>query len=501
MLQQITQETLERAQQAVLAAIRDPKLVRAIDTSVGLRGITLEAPAKQLVPLMAPFRQKIGRKSQPGSNAVQWKSITGLGVTTKFSTTESAAANPFTYTKVDKSAGFKVVGRRGKVTREARAESEGWDDVLARETRNTLLLSMKEEEECILGGNITALSAPAAPTVAVIDAGGTVAAQAGGYDVTIIALTLMAANRITIDRPGAFGASAAPINADAPLAGTARYATAALANPAQDGWSAASAATTSAATAGGNDALRITWSPVNGAAAYAVFVIVAGGAETLECIVTQCQVTLTSLAGGGVAFNAANLAGNSADANIFNGIVPLTFADASAYKKNLAGKLTVAGNELVEIQDMFQDRWDAMKCDDYSLLIGGNDSRTITRLMSSASGGPTIMVNPTEQGRTQITQGYHVGAVINSVTGRVCPVNVLPWLRSGMIIAVPNSIPYPDSEVPAPFEMATAYDWERIDYAMTVSGGPVNEFETREYAVLKDYFTAGVGIIHNIYFA
>jgi hypothetical protein len=487
LLKQITEQTLERVANALKGAMNDPKLTRALSVSDGLVGLQLEAPAKQLVPLMSPFRQKIGRKAQAGSNAIQWKAITAVRQNAKFSTAEGAAANPIATTVVSKTQSFKIVGTRGKVTREAIAHSQGFDDALAKETANTLLLGMKLEEQAILGGNITALATPTGLAVAVITGGGALAADATGYNVRVAALTLMAANRESMDRPAGYDGTHANLATGAKTG----------ANPAADGWTVPAARVTSAAVSL-NDRIKITWNAVTGAAAYAVF-IGKNTTETLACIVTQTSITVTAAAAGGSALAVAD--GTSADALIFDGIVPLINAETSAYKKVLTNKLSTSGGEIVEIQDMFQSIWDSGKIDDITLLVSGVDSRTLSRLLTAAGGGPTIFVSTGEEGaRGQMTQGYHVGFIINQVTGKRCLVEVLPWLPGGTIIALPNSIPYPDANISAPFEIATSYDWERIDYAATTSTGPVTEFDIRAEEVLKDHFPAGCGLLSNVFF-
>jgi len=485
--EQITQDTLARVSAAVKGALADPKLTRALTVADGLVGLQLEAAAKQLVPLMSPFRQKIGRKGQPGSNAIQWKAITAVKQNAKFSTAESAAANAIVTTIVPKSANFKVVGTRGKVTREAIAHSQGFDDALAKETANTLLLFMKLEEQAILGGNITALAALTGLGVAVITGGGALAADATGYNVRVAPITLMAANRESMDRPLTYDGTHANLATGAKTG----------ANPAADGWGAAAARVTSTAVSL-NDRIKITWTAVPGAAAYAVF-IGKNTTETLACIVTQTSVTVTAQAAGGSALAVAD--SSSADALMFDGIVPLINADASSYKKVLANKFSTSGGEIVEIQDMFQGIWDFGKIDDLTLLVGGVDSRTLSKLLTAAGGGPTIFVSTGEEGaRGQMTQGYHVGYIVNQVTGKRCTVEVLPWLPGGTVIALPNSIPYPAANIPAPFEISTSYDVERIDYAATTTTGPVTEFDVRAEEVLKDYFPAGCGILSNVFF-
>lgn len=494
---EITQKTLSDAIQAYKSTLEMPESKKAVTTATGLTGITLESPAKSLVPFLSPFRQKIPRTTQPGSTGPQWKSITAVNFP-KFSALESVAARQHTLTVTPRTTTFKEVGLGDSVTRKAVAEAQGFDDVKARAVNTVLLNSMRLEEIAILGGNITALATPGAPVVTVVDGGGTVPAAAAGYDVRIAALTLFGANRVTIDRPAALGSGTAPLGAtDAPLAGNGHGG--AAVDPESDGVTVAGTLTTSAAAAGNNDALRITWAPVNGAAAYAVYVIANGGTPKLEAIVTQCNVTLTSLAGTGALSTA--LTGTSADSAIFNGIIPLIFADANAYVKNLAGKLNGTGGEITEIQDAFASVWDKAKIGEFDILVGGFDQRTLNRLSIAAGGGPTIFVDPAGPNRLDLMQGYHVGSIVNGTTGDKCNVQTLPWLPSGMIIGLPTKIPYPNAEIQTPFELAASYGWVQIDYATSKADGPVANFEVREDAVLKDYFTLGCFLIHNINFA
>lgn len=494
---EITAETIRKA--ALLAtkdALFNPEVRKTITTATGLTGIILETPAKQQVPFLSPFRQRIPRKTQPGSTAVQWKAITDVSMP-KFSVAETAAANQNLYTVVPKSATYKEVGVGDGVTRKAIAEGTPFEDVKARGVNNVLLNAQRMEEIAILGGNITALAAPAAPAVVVVDAGGTVPAAAGGYDVRIRAITLFASNRVTPDRPAAFGSAAAPINVDSPLAGNGR----AGVNPdtATDGWSAQGALTTSAAAAGGNDALRISWTAVPGAVAYGVYVIAAGGGPKLEAIVTQTTVTLTSLAGTGAAIVAGD---TSADALIFDGMIPKILSDSSSYKKNLNGILTVTSGtkpSITELQDAFQNIWDRAKIGEFDILVGGTEQRTLVDRSLVGGGGPTIFVDAGDvANRVDLLQGYHVGFVVNSITGERCPVQTLPWLPGGMILILPRRIPFPTAEFEYPFEIAATYGWEQIDYAVAKADGPVQNFEVREDAVLKDYFPAGCGIIYNV---
>jgi len=484
-LQALSEETRGVLLKMIRDASGDPALRKVIDISTGLTGINLEAPAKQLVPLMADFRKSIPRRVRDGATASQWKAITSLSMP-KFSSATGAASPTFTTTVVSKSAGYKVHGLGGQVDREAVAASQGFDPALDKETANTLLLAMKIEEMYILGGNITALATPAAPTLSEQNGLGSLAAAT--YSVRIAALTLPASNRVIIQRPTDYDGT------NAFLDGVAQ----ANLDPSGDGVTVVGAET-SLALAGGGDALKITWAAIPGAAAYGVFVGIAAGAANLklEAVVTQTSVTLKTLVTTGQI--GTGPAGTSADANTYDGIIAqLVAAGSGAYVKNLNGKLTGANGEIVEVQDAFAQMYDSAKLGGYRLLIGGQDKRLLTRLgYSQDSAQVVISSNPSDKA------GYVIGTsartIVNAVSGIDCPIEVVPWIPGGMIVFLPTSIPYNDANAEAAFDMAMGYDWERWDYSSTRTTGPVYPFETRCYGVLRGVYPGGCGIIYNIF--
>jgi len=488
-LEEITRQTVDQVTKAILDGSKDGSLRKALAVSDGLIGYNLEAPAKQFVPLMSDFSKSIPVKVRPGSDSMNWKTITALS-SPKMSTTEQAAGALFATTVVPKVASYKHIALRGKVTRAAVAASQGFDNALAKETSNTLLNGMKLNEQVLIGGNITALATPGAPTVVEVEAiaGATIGASA--HFVRIAALTVPAANRLALSRPANFTAT------DGVLDGVA---TAAV-DPSADGVTVAGAEGT-VTTTGANNSLRISWTPVNGAAAYAVFVGVTTGAANLKCeaIVTQCNITLRSLAATGQAASA--LAGTSADANIFDGIIAQLFAAGSgAYIKNVAAKLSGddTTGEVTELQDAFAYIWDNAKIGKHRVLVAGQEARSLSAKAAVAN-SMNISVSPESAGRISMTQGGRIGAVINAQTGDVCPVETLPWMPGGMILILPTEIPYNDANQDTPFDVVAGFDWERWDYASTSSTGPIYEFDVRYWGALRAVFTGGCGVLGNIF--
>lgn len=505
MLQQITQDTIDRAVQAAIQTIRDPKLTRAIDLATGLVGVNLQAPAKQLVPLLSPFQQSIPRIVKPGANSDTWRAITKLGSPELF-TTERAAGSLFTTTLISKTETFKVEALGGEVTLESQKASEGFDPALSKETANTLRNSMKLEGQAFLFGNVTDLGVPGAPTVANRAGQGTINAGAGTtYFVRLVALTGMAANRGIIDVPADFDGT------DAKLAGRgvlqAELRDIALGSTALPGcgMSSISAEGNSGSLTGTGNALKITWSPVAGALAYIVFIGTATGAANLraEVVIGQTSVTITSLAATGALGNDAAVpaADETGNANHFNGIFAQLIAGGSgAYLRNIAGRLTgtAAQGEVLELQDAFAQIYRTTKIGKFRVVVSGEESRSLTRL-GVVSNSMQIFASPTPDGRLLMTAGAHVGQIINATTGEVCPVDVEPWMPPGSILILPLEIPFPDANAEAPFVWVGSYNWMRWDYASTRSTGPTYPFEVRCHGALEGYIPGGCGLLYNVF--
>jgi len=501
MLDQITRDTLAEAAKVIGAASKDPNNIRkAVNTTTGtgVFGVNIQQGVHVLTPLISPFRGSIGRVTKPGSNSDSWKNVTSV-TQPKATVAENAAAAQQQMTVVTASAPYKVVGLGDIVSREAQAASQGWDDALALATSICLLNALRMEEQQMLGGNITAFGAAPTPTVVLGTSAGSLNPSTTTYFVRIVALTLPASNRLTggIDRP-------APVNAnfESLLAGNGRSGAAPF--PITDGLTAISAEGNSGSQTGSNKSLKITFTPIAGAAAYAVFVGTTTGAANLklEAITTQSQITLTSLAGTGIAANNAAIPGADAtgDALAYDGMISqIVAAGSGAYVKRVNSNLTAAAatGEVLELQDAFQAIYDSGKIGKFRVVLGSQEARGLTA-KSVLSNSLNIVTGPAGSDRISLVQGQHVGQVINAVTGDMCDVETAPWLPGGSILILPTSVPYGHANISQPFQMAMGYDWERIDYAQTTSTGPVFPFETRCWGVLEGLFLAGCGYLYDI---
>ncbi len=489
-LSQLTRQTLALVSKGLLAKSTSGKLQKSISVPTGLTGYILEPQVSQLVPLLSDFRQSIPRKTIAGSNILNYKQITALS-TPKLSTAEGAAGALFTTTVAPKAETYKVMALRGQVTREAEAASKGFEPALAKETSNCLLNYMKIEEQYILGGNVTAYAAPTGVAVAERDAHGTIGAVT--VYVQVAAISMPAFNRTVANLPADWDAGGDALLAGS-LAGVGLDITAT-----GDGVGPLSTEVDSGAMTGTDNGARVSWTPIADAAAYLVFAGTTTGAANLklEAVVTQANVTLTSLAGTGAL--ASTLVATSADALSYDGILALVANGTGAYVQNIAAKLTGANGEIVEIQDAFQSLWQTAKLGEFRILVSGVDSRILTRLGVSQDSLRVVIQAGDGTAREEIVQGVHVGYIMNAIRGTKCKVEVLPWLPPGMILILPTRIPYNDANLTDPFDMVFAYDVERWDYASTPTTGPVYPFETRSFGALANRFPAGCALLHNIF--
>ena len=269
-----------------------------------------------------------------------------------------------------------------------------------------------------------------------------------------------------------------------------------------DGVESGSAEASTAALSGSTNMIRISWTPVPGAAAYAVSVGLATGITngSWQVIVTQSHVTLTSYIALGTNVPGATTA-TSQDTLSYDGIMAqLLAAGSGAYVKAISGLLTgdATKGEITEIADALQNLYDNAKIGRFRLVMGGQEVRSLTA-RGVKMNAMQIIVGATEASKTSVIFGAHVGELVNPITGDRCPIEAVPWIPGGTILILPLEIPYPDANATAPFDMAFGYDVERWDYAATASTGPVYPFEVRSWGVLRAIFTGGCGILYDVH--
>ncbi len=405
----------------------------------------------------------------------------------RFSATEGVKTNSWTMTTDAPTANYVSYGRSYDITWEAQIAGQNFEDVEARGESLNSLIVLHEEELWIVGGNVTALGAPASLTVTGGATGGNL--SDGTYRVRVFALTVEAVDRASdIARPIAstneydFSTSNVPV----PTVDTAV------------GFSAASSegsATLAAGTA--VQKLTLSWTPIAKAVAYAVYISTTTGAgnQKLQGIVTQASVVVRNINTTGALDPTG--AETSADTKSFDGIIAQLAASGSgAYLKNVAGALSDAsGNQIPEIAAGIRAIYQKTKTIPARLLMGWPEHNAIDKKLASVA-NDRVKFNysiGTEGPKPQMVQFYP-----NPIGGGHIPIETNPHLPGGMILYLADGVPYPNSEVPQAWMMHMGCDLTRLNYAMTA---PKIEREIRARGALAGYAPVLQGISYNIHWS
>ena len=191
----VTKETMDLMRAALKSGSAD--LAKAITVSSGLTYFDLQAPAKNLYPIITKLRNmtpRVGRPSGYGTQA-NWKivsALTGSGFDAMGWIPEGQRSAAMSYTTANASAPYVTIGEEDYLTFEAESAGEGFEELNATLSMRLLQKTMRKEETALLGGNASvALGTPAAPTLSASGTGGTL--PSATYSVIVVALTFFPA--------------------------------------------------------------------------------------------------------------------------------------------------------------------------------------------------------------------------------------------------------------------------------------------------------------------
>lgn len=468
---------------------------KAITQSTGLVWYDLQAPAKNLFPVITPLRNSVPRVSGNGGTATNWIAVTGINTTSLNGFVPEGVRNGVVTTAVSpKSASYKAFGLEDSVTFEADLAAVNFEDIRSTTAQRLLWATMIQEELSILGGNGTdgvALGTPTAPTVTVDAAGGSIGA--GTYNVIVVALTLMGYQASSLS--GGVVGSVSVTSADG---SSFSYG---------GGSSQKSSATSTGAITGATNSISAYTPVVTGAVAYAWYVGTAS-AEKLEAITTINSVEITSLAGTGQAASAIT-ADNSTNAYAFNGILYQAWDSGSnSYIANLATGTEGVGTPLAsdsaggitQIDTMLQSLWDNYRLGPDAIYVNSQEAKNITNKIVAGGAAPLfrfVTDNP-GSGMQNLTAGSLVGNYLNKFAmggGQLIPIRLHPYMPPGTMVAVTETLPYPINNVPNVMEMKLRRDYYQMEWPLRT-----RKYETGVYfdGVLAHYFPPSIGIITNI---
>jgi hypothetical protein len=484
-LTQLTAETLG-VKDEVLKAVTS----QGYNTTLGLTGYNLEAPAKLLVPVLSPFRNRVPRAMAPnGAAAAQWKAITGLNVTNaSLFTPFGVAGNLVSTTEQDNLASYKAISLGDSVQMDAAALARGFDDLRARAGTNLLYSVMIAEDQMLLGAQNFALQTPGTPVVTVVASGGNIGTVA--INVKVSARTLE--NYFT------------------------------------GGGTVLSAQGTATPGSGSTNSATVTVAAVAGAVAYDWYV---GGYYYTTTTVNAATITSVPVADAAVAnlphlsganISAASRASDlSADPNAFNGLLASVTGDyaangglvqrgsgtnSGAIFKSLDGAaLTGLSGGVSEIDAVLQSLWDSSRISPTVLMANSQHIRDITRKVIATGGAYTLFQPDNVAERQGVVGGQILRTYLNpAVDAQPIEIVAQPNIPQGTIILGSERLPYPGNNVASVWEVETQQEYEQVEYAMSRGNagaawsGPRYDFEVRAIEVFKNYFPAGCAVISNV---
>ncbi|HEV8679335.1 MAG TPA: hypothetical protein VGQ90_08165 [Stellaceae bacterium] len=489
-----TQDTLDLVKGAL--STPDDRIAKAISTGTGLVAFDLQAPAKNLYPVVTPIRNAIPRVGGGTGTATNWRQVTALtgsGFDAMGWVPEGQRSGQMSYSTASKSAAYVTIGEEDAATYEAISAGRHFEDIQARMTFRLLQKLMLKEEMAILGGNASLqLGTPAAPVLSASGTGATL--PSATYSVIVVALTLEGYQNSSLT--GGVATTKTINGADGKsfvLAG---------------GSSNKSTNATQAVTLG--QTLFASVTPIQGAVAYAWFVGT-GSSETLQAISTINSASFSvSLTGSQQAVSEITADNSANPSYAYDGLLTAALksgsnAFVSALATGTAGTgtpLTASGRgSVVEIDTMFQQMWNLYQVSPTVLYVNVQELKNITSKVLSNASGPLLRYEVSGDGNAyDLAAAGAVSFYFNPFTstgGLRIPIRIHPRVPPGTIIGWAENLPiqYQSNEVPNVAEVKTRLDYYQIDWPVVTRQRQVGVYAEE---VLAIYAPFAMGVITNI---
>ena len=467
----------------------------------GITAYDLEAPAKQLYPVITPLRNEIPRTSGKGGIQANWRAVTGVNtaVTGSPYVSQGNRSGAIATTTADYTASYKGLGLEDSVTFEADYAAEGFQDVKALAVEGLLRALMISAEKVILGGNnsLSVANTPT-PTLTSANTGGSLTGNVG-YGVGCVALTFEGYLNASLSTGivQSFTRTNADASTDVISGGTALPSTQAnIIN----------------SNTGSTTTISASVTAVAGAMGYAWFWGANAGNLTLGAITTINSVLITAnatgvaVSPGVVNFQALTATNNSTNSLAFDGL--LTFASKSSlnsYQGTQATGTPGTGTPLtsdgaggiVEIDTALKSFWDNYRLSPDTLWVNSQEMNNIGKkiLAGAANGAMRINFNM-EQG--MIGGGIMVRTYLNkfAMDGAIeLKIRLHPNMPAGTMLFTTNRLPYPLSNVTNVMQMRMRRDYYQIEWPLVTRK---YQYGVYEDGVLQHYFPPSIGVITNI---
>lgn len=460
--------------------------------TTGLQTYDLEAPAKNLYPVLTPLRNLIPRVSGKGGIQANWRAVTAINSTPVLQgVAEGRRGGSMNITTKEYLAAYRTLGQESDVTFEAELSAEGFDDLKARAVMSLLQAQMIDEERVLLGGNANKLlGTTPTPSMATATTGGALAATTS-HRIICVALTY----------------DGYRLNAGATTGITQTYSrTNADATTETVNGGTAIASTAGAVTTGATSTNTITGTvaPVRGAFGYAWFVGTSAGTERFAAVTRLNTYTHTTAVPSTTQLASALAATDySTNALIHDGLFGFIADSANgSYYNALAagGQLTGDGTSgITEFDTALQWFWDNLRLSPTAIWVSSQEAVTIRkRILGGGTSASTARFTFNMQ-QGQIVGGGQARGYTNPFVmggqGPEIPINLHPDMPAGTVLFTTDTLPYQMNNVTNVMQVRCRKDYFQMEWPLRT-----RKYEYGVYSdqVLQHYFPPSLGMITNI---
>lgn len=491
----LSQETLQQMAEQ-MTRMKSPQFVDAMKATynqpsastptVGLQPYFLLS-LMTTIPVETPLFDLIPRVGNaPGGSSASWKIRNGLNARQITGGTPDRARNQQVGVKLfEYSAAFKFIQMEGSATLGAKLAGGEFVDVEGLAIEDALVSQKIETEYVLLGGNGgnngTALGAVTGVAVTVNSTSAGSISTANAF-ARVVALTIDGLRQITAygvgDDPAVFAADVGAVRTITPDFGNTYTVNLGAGTPSTE-------ATVGSMTGGTNE-VKVAWTAVAGAAAYAVYAGATTGGSVKFVGVSYTTSMLVDAFPTTTQAATAITGDRSQNVYVYDGIIPqIARIDTNTgltagYVKSLNGAtLTSTGKGgVVEIDAFLTDRKKKFKVSKFDIWLGPDMMPNVTAKVTQGSLATPFMIQ-VESGAMNLQGGQRVTRYAHPITGEVLDVKYHPNLPPGMILftITPAGLPaeyYKGGNIPAPWRVQewlshTSVVWPQNDWARSAA--------------------------------
>lgn len=507
---------MDAAVEKAAALFGELRKTASISSSTGLSGYSLEEPAKLLMATMQGYFRRLPRFKVQTGQQHEFKVITGVKLPGRKTAAEGERGASASLTLTDYPFKPGTVTSGGfQVTRQAIVQAGSFDNALSRATMLAMKLGLRNEVAQIFGGNPYLLGTPSATASenSTVKSNVHPLNSALTYYVYVRAMTAAAVQDALVSTP----------NGQAlPDPTTTAFAAIPSAVSLLDGYGTPSTVA-SVATPATTSSINVGWTAIPGAAAYGIFIGTTTGIANAAFVgmVGQTSIVVTDVVltgtkastttaytdGYGVAQTADTTIDRTVDANAYPGFLSQVFGlttggtvvPSGAALLNVNGKLSNAGGSgILEVNELLTQTYYALyQTDDVTLLFSPADRMNLSRALGAdPTKSPFRIVIPMGGAQQDVVGGLFADGYVHPNTGRKIPCETEPNIPQGMFLVVPNTLPYPDTNIPNPLAMWMWDEWFSYEYAQVK---PTKEYENQCYGGLVLYAPVACAVGYNIF--